>query len=63
VAASVAWASEIGGGLGSSETASRLQILVSTGLSATIAAGILWGVAAFLWAKVLPVADEAAEPA
>ena len=48
------------GGVGSNETAYRLQPLVSYGLQATIAAGIIWGVAAFLWVKVLPAASDAA---
>jgi hypothetical protein len=44
-------------------TSSRISILMSIGIQVTIAAGILWGVAAFLWVKVLPsLPDEAAEP-
>jgi hypothetical protein len=54
VAVYVAWANEIGGGFGNTETAYRLQILLSNGLQATLAAGVLWGVAAFLWVRVLP---------
>jgi len=60
VATYLALANEVGGGLGNSETSYRLQILLSNGLQATVAAGILWGVAAFLWVRVLPKADEAA---
>jgi hypothetical protein len=37
----------------------RVQLLLSNGLQATIAAGILWGVAAFLWVKVLPATPDA----
>ncbi|HEY3674321.1 MAG TPA: hypothetical protein VGN51_25555 [Acidimicrobiia bacterium] len=59
VAVYLALANEVGGGLGNSETSYRLQILLSNGLQATLVAGILWGVAAFLWVKVLPAgADE-----
>jgi hypothetical protein len=58
VAVYLACANEIGGGLGNSETAYRLQILLSNGLQATLAAGILWGVAAFLWVKVLPASPD-----
>jgi hypothetical protein len=36
----------------------KLQNFMSEGLQATIAAGILWAVAAFLWVKVLPAAAE-----
>jgi len=58
VATYVAWANEIGGGFGNNETSYRLQILMSNGLQATVAAGILWAVAAFLWVKVLPEAPD-----
>jgi len=58
VAAYVAWATEIGGGFGNNEVAYRLQVLLSNGLQATVAAGILWGVAAFLWVKVLPASPD-----
>jgi hypothetical protein len=36
----------------------RLQTFLNSGLFATIAAGILWAVAAFLWVKVLPPAPD-----
>jgi hypothetical protein len=39
----------------------RLTVLVQIGMQATIAAGILWAVAAFLWVKVLPALPEAAD--
>jgi hypothetical protein len=54
VAVYVALSLDTGGGYGGHETAYRLQVLVSQGTSPTIAAGILWGVAAFLWVKLLP---------
>ena len=54
LAAYIAWTFDIGAGPGSTETAYRLQLLLSHGLQATTAAAILWGVAAFLWVKVLP---------
>jgi hypothetical protein len=54
----IAFSYDVSGGLGSNETANRLQILVSHGTSVTIAAGILWGVAAFLWVKVLPTTPD-----
>ena len=58
-AAYVAWGFDTGGGIGTNtETAYRIQILLSHGLQATIGAGILWGVAAFLWVKILPAAPE-----
>jgi hypothetical protein len=63
VAIYLALARDVGGGLGSTETSYRLQILLSNGLQATVAAGILWAVAAFLWVKVLPAADEAPDTA
>jgi len=53
-AAYIAWEIDTGGGAGGTETAYRLQLLMSHGLQATTAAAILWGVAAFLWVKVLP---------
>jgi hypothetical protein len=60
IAVYLAWATDVTGGLGDRETSYRLQVLLSNGLQATVAAGILWAVAAFLWVKVLPAAaDEA----
>ena len=42
-------------------TAQRLQLMVSVGMQATIASGILFGVAAYLWVRVLPAtADDSA---
>jgi hypothetical protein len=35
----------------------RLQVFLSSGLQTTIAAGIMWAVAAFLWVRVLPDTD------
>lgn len=49
---------------GGDETAYRLQLLLTHGLQATTAAAILWGVAAFLWVRVLPgSAEDAPDPA
>lgn len=36
----------------------RLQTFLTSGMFVTIAAGILWAVAAFLWVKVLPAAAD-----
>jgi hypothetical protein len=35
----------------------RLQYLLSIGTSVTLAAAVLWGVAAYLWVQTAPVAD------
>ncbi len=49
----ISWFADEGpGGIGIE--AYRLQMFVNTGMFVTIAAGILWAVAAFLWVKVLP---------
>jgi len=38
--------------------------IADTAMFVTVAAGVLWAVAAFLWVKVLPAdPDEVAEPA
>jgi hypothetical protein len=37
----------------------RLNIFVTTGIQTTIAAGLLWGIAAFLWVRVPPARPEA----
>jgi hypothetical protein len=53
-----AFSFDVSQGVGSDQTWYRMQLLLSHGLQATIAAGILWGVAAFLWVKVLPAAPD-----
>jgi hypothetical protein len=35
----------------------RLQSLIGIGTSVTLAAGVLWGVAAYLWVQLLPIAE------
>ncbi len=35
-------------------TEARIQVLLSYGTLVTIAAGILWGVAAYIWIRLLP---------
>jgi hypothetical protein len=39
-------------------TGYQLQLMLSIGLQATIAAGILFGVAAYLWVRVMPAAPD-----
>jgi hypothetical protein len=54
----IAWFADRGDG-GIAPSGYQLQVFLSNGLQATIAAGILWAVAVFLWVKVLPaVPDE-----
>jgi len=36
------------------ETAFRLQLLVSVGSSVTLASGVLWGIAVYIWLNLLP---------
>jgi hypothetical protein len=49
----IAWFSDRGAG-GSTPASYQLQVFLGNGLQATIAAGILWAVAVFLWVRVLP---------
>ena len=35
-------------------TAFRLQLLVSVGSSVTLASGVLWGIAVYIWLNLLP---------
>jgi hypothetical protein len=58
VAVYVAWIADEEGSLTSLGSNYKLQQMMSLGLQGTIAAGILWAVAAFLWVRVLPSADD-----
>jgi hypothetical protein len=59
VGAYAAFADDSGpGSFGQLALSYRLNVLVGTGIQATIAAAVLWGVAAFLWVKVLPALPE-----
>ena len=40
--------------LGTQPTAFRLQLLVSVGSSVTLASGVLWGIAVYIWIHLLP---------
>jgi hypothetical protein len=46
------------GGTVDTPTSYKVQVTMSLGVQATIAAGILWAVAAFLWVRVLPALSE-----
>jgi hypothetical protein len=41
---------------GTQPTAFRLQLLVSVGSSVTLASGVLWGIAVYIWLHLLPEA-------
>jgi hypothetical protein len=51
------------GGFGDFPTSYRIGVLLNIGVQATIAAGLLWGVAAFLWVRVLPAGPDDADVA
>lgn len=41
---------------GTQPTAIRLQLLVSVGSSVTLASGVLWGIAVYIWLHLMPEA-------
>jgi hypothetical protein len=54
IAAYIAWIADDGPGGGITIESYKLQTFLNSGMFVTMAAGILWAVAAFLWVKVLP---------
>jgi predicted anti-sigma-YlaC factor YlaD len=57
VAIYIAWIADDRGALSSVGTSYKLQTMTSLGLQASLAAGVLWAVAAFLWVRVLPATE------
>ena len=58
----LAFFSDLPGGT-SFDNFQRVQVLVSLGATVTIASGILWGIAAYIWIHLLPEQPETPERA